>query len=367
MLLILITLDVVYTINYRIADVAPYYLPSWLAIAILIAAGMSYLSQRVRKVFRPAVVSACVLAPLVLVLSNFAVDDFSRETIAHDLAADLLRSVEPDSLIVFCSDATWSAVEFTQMVEGKRRDVLVLDRNLLRAWGSRCDSWCGEWYAGSMSRVYPPLKEICARYRADRRLIREESPLRDVVAREISRRPVYLSCNSAVDPKCDDHPIVDHLRKRYLLVPEGLLYRVLPREAQVDVQALSRRNEQIWSSLSLQESDVEPKRDDSFLREVHERYALMATLAGDVHGNAGRYAVALPCYERALAYMPDLSHARNGLALCYYALGDLRSAAKEWGAVLTWDPANAAAGAGRRLALAGLQGRSAHPPQERQP
>lgn len=195
---------VVYSSNYDIHDIDPYYL---LALAMLVlwsGVGLYWLGVALRgltararswaaaALFVPAALSLILHAPDLDASDDYAVEDYTR---------NMFASLEPGALVLsFQWDYWLSASYYVQLVRGERPDVVVIDKELLRR----------SWYIREIRRRFPQVTEPCGvEIEAFRRELekfengtpysprviqaRFEEMIRAMVARSLASRPVYVT------------------------------------------------------------------------------------------------------------------------------------------------------------------------------
>ncbi len=190
MLVLLFVLNAAFYVNYRVIDKNTMFLPAYLVWALWIGFGYQWLLDWVER--RPEASNTrlatgatrslqflMVSAVIFAITWNWPLVDLSDDRSARLRAERILDSVPPDSLIVGWWD-TVPLVEYMQLVEGRRPDITALNRFLIRV-----------------------------------------DDLRELVLRELARRPVYFD-----QPPGDLLPSVDVSR-------EGSLFRLSPKGASV--------------------------------------------------------------------------------------------------------------------------------------
>jgi hypothetical protein len=96
--------------------------------------------------------SLLLLLPLALLVINFQQIDLSEQTEARSLAESTLRDAPPDAIILTSGDRTTFTLWYLQHVEGQRRDLIVVDDNLLAF----------DWYRTRLSQAHPKLAGLDA-------------------------------------------------------------------------------------------------------------------------------------------------------------------------------------------------------------
>src|SRR5947199_1001136 len=155
-LLTVMIADLAYAVSYEIAeDKDAYYLPTFISIAIAAGLGIRWMIRRAVSKPVPAgrlsvVVAAVVLLVCAITLAaNWPFNNRRQYFIAHDYVENLLSTIAPNSLLLTLDWQVVSPMFYAQEIEQRRRDVKVVDINLLRR----------SWYFDYLSHAYPALVE----------------------------------------------------------------------------------------------------------------------------------------------------------------------------------------------------------------
>lgn len=333
---LMVLVNVFYAINYDIPDIEPYYLPAMLISAVFATAGLSWVVERLQKpAYRTVAFAGSAAVVLLIASSNFGRCDKHNTTYIMNYGQNVLATAPKNAFIVACGDATYNATLYARMVEGQRPDLIIAERNITKAWMRGDSNWTGRYYYENAAKLSKAMQTFCGARNYSKRDIRSEKFLADVVAAVMSERPVYLDCPGNQYYK---HPIVQRLEKSFQLVPEGVLFRVLPKSQQVDTAKLVDYNEKLWSSYKIAGIADGSIRGGELEREVPERYALFRMALADIELGAGMYAKAENGYKWALSADSTLNRARNGLGVALATQGAYRDAIKQWEVVLSRDP-----------------------------
>jgi hypothetical protein len=128
----------VYALGYRSEDAAVLLLPALLLLSVLLAEGI------IR--FGPLALTL----PLTLLLLNFNRVDLSGDFRARELGQAVLETAPPEALLLADGDHTTFTLWYLQYVEGMRRDVAIVDSNLLMF----------DWYRQRLASTYPDLSRL---------------------------------------------------------------------------------------------------------------------------------------------------------------------------------------------------------------
>ncbi|MFI5371702.1 MAG: protein O-mannosyl-transferase family [Candidatus Eisenbacteria bacterium] len=145
--LLLFGASVTWAGGFAIAEIRPYYLDAILAIGIAMAAGLGWIGGR----FGTGVLAAVGLTLAVSVAAaNWRASDAHDDRVVEDMTHDVLDPLPHDALVLSTEWDRWlSASFYLQEVEGLRRDVTVVDLELLRR----------SWYLDELARRAPWLAD----------------------------------------------------------------------------------------------------------------------------------------------------------------------------------------------------------------
>ncbi len=141
---------VLYSINYDINDIDAYFLLAYVSLAFFSILGFVKIFSELsnNKIVRSITVFVAALIITFQAYSNFSEVDQSKTYVYEDYTKTLLSSVEKDAIIFsYQWDYFISASYYYQFVENLRRDIVVVDKELLRR----------SWYYVQLDSKYPGL------------------------------------------------------------------------------------------------------------------------------------------------------------------------------------------------------------------
>ncbi|OQY70103.1 MAG: hypothetical protein B6D45_11805 [Ignavibacteriales bacterium UTCHB3] len=142
--LLLIFGTVLYSINYDIVDLDSYFLLAYFGLALLAVFGLQFIYEKGRNFAGTAVAFAALV--LVQVGALYAETNQSNNLIFEQYTKEILDKSPKHSIILSYQWDFWlSASYYFQFVEGQRKDVVVVDKELLRR----------SWYYGQLETCYP--------------------------------------------------------------------------------------------------------------------------------------------------------------------------------------------------------------------
>lgn len=345
-LVTVITLNIAYAMSYQIPDIEQYFIPTMLVLSVIAAAGLDYVIERLRTV-KMKTAAAYALAGIVLATGIVRLPTMNKHN-AHyimDFAQNIFETLDKDALFIACGDSAFNAMRYAIEIEGKRPDVIMLQRDIMRGWIKGSAEWTARYYYDTVSESSPAMRAFRWPSGYSRSQVEYEEFLNDVIAAAIKERPVYIACTGN---NYRTHPILRLLKDEYRLLPEGILFRLRPKSEEVDMDSLIAYNDELWRSYKLRRIYDGSIRGSKLDREIPFRYAAFHVTFGHAELEAQMYAKAEENYRKALLIDRNMYLARNGLALALACQAKYAEALEEWQKVLAVKPTD-------RTALRGVE------------
>jgi tetratricopeptide (TPR) repeat protein len=317
----------VYDLSYEIAeDKDAYYLPVFISIAIAAGFGVRWLIQLTVLKSRALAKSYAVAGSAVLVISatalasNWPFDNRRHYFIAHDYVENLLSTIEPDGLLLTQDWQVVSPMFYAQEIEQRRRDVKVVDVNLLRR----------SWYFDYLRHAYPALMER-SRQKIDAfvEILKEweRDPgafarndfltqrisaaffemIRSIVLNENRIAPVYVA-QDLLSADTTNGQATKWITQNYQLVPQGLVFNLAAD------QSLHDSPDPHLQTRGLTDGTVRFDKDDVVNLKILPAYTSMLVNRGRYLALFNQHERAIVAFKEALAFNPSLATARQGLA-----------------------------------------------------
>lgn len=241
-LIIILCSNFIYGINYSIADIDPYFLPSFLAFAMMIGLGVfwllhffeaSLLKGGAKTDYKYLLRNLCLLSfiilPLISLKANYFQQDRSKNYLAYEWGKNILRSVKKDAIIFTNVWDHYSPWLYLRHVENLRPDVRILELRLA----------IRSWHFDYIKRAYPRIfksseKEIQSFKKQV--LIFENGLLLDTLEIEskyVNMAKSILLKNFRTSPLYTDiipQPEVKNVKKmieeQFFEIPEGMVHRL---------------------------------------------------------------------------------------------------------------------------------------------
>jgi hypothetical protein len=326
-LLSIVIANLAYDLSYEIAeDKDAYYLPVFISVALAAGFGIRWLIQLAAVKSMSWGTSYGVAAIVVLLTSatafagNWPFNNRRHYFIAHDYVENLLSAVEPNGLLLTQDWQVAAPMFYAQQIEQRRRDVKVVDVNLLRR----------SWYFDYLRRTYPDLiersrdkidayVEDLKQWERDPGAFARSQPLtqkisvaflemvRSIVTNEIRFAPVYITNDLLAANQTNDY-LTQWIPQTYQLVPEGLVFYLASDQSfhdSPDVRLETR---------GLADGSVRFEKDDVVNLKILSAYTSMLINRGRYLAASNQHGRAIIAFKEALTLDPNLAAAREGLA-----------------------------------------------------
>jgi len=135
---------ILYSFNYSIYDIQPYFYLAYLSMFILLALPIVYYSSQIKK----PLLSLYIFIPLLLIFYNYSEVDKSKDTTVVEYTKSIIDNLPKNSIIISSQwDYFCSAFWYLQQVEGYRKDIVLIEKELMRR----------TWYPYQLAKWYPEI------------------------------------------------------------------------------------------------------------------------------------------------------------------------------------------------------------------
>jgi hypothetical protein len=141
---ILIISCTLYSFNYSIHDIESYFLLAFIGFFIFISFGFALINLKFKKFL-----FLIILLPIITLILNYKECDNSKDYMVSEYTKILVDNLEPNAVIISSQWDYWvSAFWYKQRVENYRKDVILIEKEILRR----------TWYLKQIQNWYPTLK-----------------------------------------------------------------------------------------------------------------------------------------------------------------------------------------------------------------
>jgi hypothetical protein len=326
-LLLIVLADLAYALSYEIAeDKDAYYLPAFISIAIAAGLGIHWLIQLVASRRSPmwtpsvAVAIAIVLTSATAFAANWPFNNRRHYFIADDYVENLFSTIAPNGLLLTQDWQVASPMLYAQEIEQRRRDVKVVDINLLRR------SWYFDYlklaHPGMMDRSHEKIDPYVgilkqwerdpAAFAGNQELTQRISMafldmIQAIVRKEITVAPVYITNEVLVADTLNAY-LTRWIPQTYQLVPQGLVFDLITD------QSFHESPDPHLRMRGLADGTVRFAKDDVANVKILPAYTRMLTNRGKYLALFNQHERAILAFKEALALDPNFAAAREGLA-----------------------------------------------------
>lgn len=324
-LFLILIADLAYCLSYEIAeDKDAYYLPAFISIAIAAALGIRWLIAD--KATSAAVGRPYLLGALVIVLAsmafvaNWPFNNRRHYYIADDYVENLSSTIAPDGLLLTQDWQVASPMLYAQEVDQRRRDVKVVDINLLRR------SWYFEYLKHAHSDLIDrsrdkidPYVQLLRQWERDPEAFARSQELsqrismaflemiQSIVRNEMRVAPVYIT-NDILSSDQTNTYATRWIPQSYQLVPRGLVFDLGTDQGFHDSPDPQLRMR------GLADGTVRFGNDDVAKLKVLPAYTRMLVNRGRYLALFNQQRRAVLAFKEALTLDPNLAAARQGIA-----------------------------------------------------
>jgi hypothetical protein len=226
LILIIIGSNLFYSLNYSINDINNYFILSYIALSLLLLIGLYDLYERYKKI--RFIEYSFILLPALALFLNYQTSNDSKNYMVSEYTKTMVNNLEKDAIIIsrqwdyFCS-AFW----YKQNVEGLRKDVILIEKEILRR----------TWYIEQIKKKNPEFAKISEpemnNYLNDLELFEsgkggfENTIQRNFIAmlnsfieKNIDKRPIYVTLDLLQDAQ--DMPFL----RNYNQIPTGFAIKI---------------------------------------------------------------------------------------------------------------------------------------------
>lgn len=289
--LLIIIAGVIYAGQFAIKEIEPFYLTVMFGIGICVAAGMLWLRRTLGRTATFTVAGAMVVVTCIM---NFSWSNERGNTLAEDYTRNVLETLPRNAFLLSTRwDYLVSPSYYLQEVESMRRDVTVINPNLLRSAG-----YLEYFQQRRPDLARPAMQEIREYLRLGERAGRvDKLSYQDALQ---AQRAFYRMVNAIVDGAMRNRPVCVTLEVDTLIaphrqrVPYYLAFVLLSDTAYLPQRAI-RYNFRPWRG-----------RVDADVMNIHEMYTVSLLYRANYEALRGRRDLADTYISYALTFDPNI-------------------------------------------------------------
>ena len=230
-LILLVAANLLYTLNYSIFDIDPYFSLSFIALLIFALIGIGFIIKS-----NPKLLIIVVILPIFEFFLNFQDCNHSQDRLVAEYSKNVLNSMDSNAILI---SAQWDyfvgPFMYAQIVEGKRSDVVILEKELMRR------TWYPLQFKLQHPSIYESAKHEFKSYETILDDFEEKRPynnieiqskfvnvFKKIISENINTRPIYTTMDVYATEK--------DLFKDLIVVPHGLVLQIFPKDT---IQSIS--------------------------------------------------------------------------------------------------------------------------------
>jgi len=275
------------------------YIYSFLIFIVFIALGIIWLNEKFNKI-NNLVSYICITLVLLLLVNNYSNVDKSNNHLLYNFTGNMLKSYPPGSIMIVSGDTLSMGIDYHQMVEKHRRDVIVVDQEKMTY----------PWYCEQKRKQEPTLDVPFMLYNGT------THPISEFVEANYDHHKIYVT--GPRDPSLD---------KDYVMVGQGLLRVLIKLPASVNMNAVppqlvkieekKAENDIIWKNFELKDAVVGRYEPKSFEGEIVTIYAKARFNQGWAYEYNRKYEWAIKEYEEAIKIDASFASPYKNLGILY--------------------------------------------------
>lgn len=305
--------DVIYAINYDVADVYVYFIPSYVMAALWIAQGIAWAVQsglervwgrahadsatRLRQSKLLAVIALAI--PLVQMSLHLATTDKSGNYLEADYARNILKSAPKDAVILTTSSLTFT-LWYEKWVRHNRPDVVALNIDLFLGSISNNQPWNFHQIRGQWPTLPAP-------YGLTQKDLDSGRYLQRIVRIALGEnRPVLFVPDSRSDHLAfDSMAPKNEMFKPFTRLPWGVAERLYEPGTEPAPAELYNTNASLWPQLSFRGVYTGWATSDTLQVHIPFRYFFANKALGQLAEKTGHIDEARTHYQDALKLFAD--------------------------------------------------------------
>ena len=275
------------------------YIFSTQIFMVFVALGVVWLSEKFKEKKN---LMPLIFIPLIFILIafNYAKVDKSNNHLLYNFTGNMLKSYPPGSIMIVSGDTLSMGIDYHQMVEKQRRDVIVVDQEKMTY----------PWYCEQKRQQEPTMDIPFMVYNGT------THPIAEFVEANYDHHKIYVT--GPRDPSLD---------KDYVMIGQGLLRVLIKLPASVNqnsvpaylikIEEKKAENDIIWKNFELKDAVVGRYEPLSFEGEIVTIYAKARFNQGWAYDFNRRFDWAIKEYEEAVKIDPSFASPYKNLGILY--------------------------------------------------
>ncbi|MGB9702660.1 MAG: DUF2723 domain-containing protein [Candidatus Kapaibacteriota bacterium] len=225
---LLIAGNIIYSVNYQIFDIDSYFILSFIVLFIILSIGLAKLIE-----YKPFAIHFIGILFILNLVINFSENDHSEDFYVKEYTRNLLNNIDTNAIVISSQwDYFVGPFMYEQIVEGTRKDIILLEKELMRR----------TWYPLQFNRMHPEIygkakkefqefEEILEKfesglpYNPNEIQAKYYGAIDAVIRTNINERPIYVTLDAYTTE-------IDYF-KNYNVVPKGFALQLFTKDTVV--------------------------------------------------------------------------------------------------------------------------------------
>ena len=296
------------------------YMFSFLIFIVFVALGLVWCSEKIKR-FSNLAPLICIPLIFILIAYNYPKVDKADNHLLYNFTGNMLKSYPPGAIMIVSGDTLSMGIDYHQMVEKHRRDVIVVDQEKMTY----------PWYCEQKRKQEPTLEVPFQIYNGT------THPIAEFVEANYDHHKIYVT--GPRDPSLD---------KEYVMIGQGLLRVLIKLPSSVNLNAVppqlirieekKAENDIIWKNFELKDAVVGRYVPKSFEGEIVTIYAKARFNQGWAYEYNKKFEWAVKEYEEAIKIDPSFASPYKNLGILYLnALNRPEKTVEYWDKYLSMD------------------------------
>lgn len=299
--------DAFYSIHYTILNIEDYYIPSYIILSICIGYGIVGINRLIFKfipsIFYPTYSVLLFLIPFFLFKHHYFQHDKSKYYFGYDYGMNIMRQLEPNSIIFLKGDAIFFPYWYLQYIERRRLDLISIFRPYLDK----------DWHLEEIKRKYPKFSFKEIPQAIDDEQLRQIR-INEIITQGIDSYPIYALIDEPVAPE-------------FSKIPAGIFHQIIrSKNKEIFTQEIkeARFNLRGIKDKNIYQDDWRTKD------EIISNYASIYNNFGLFYSQGEKTLLAIREFKKAIEVNPNDALIHANLARAYLKINNIDMAIIEF-------------------------------------
>ncbi len=236
--LLLIAATSLFGVTYNIPDFKPHLLSSFVGLALLIGAGVTWIQLKAKRYYLIATIIIILICPVYTFIKNFGSNSENRTFIVKDLGKNYIASLPDDAVFIYGADVNGNALNYVRTINKTKSNLYVISAEMLFS--------SIYWEQLAKNTSLPNHKSVLHQAGQGSREERKYILLNSLIEIIISLRPVYLTTD-LMKPEMFNSVLMSNFQ----VIPQGIVNQLIPKKENIVKDEIISKNQSLWNSYKL--------------------------------------------------------------------------------------------------------------------